>query len=97
MTITYANGTTHEGIVLMRAEGFIRVAVRGCRDSVEFAPGPNETWISELGEPVQIADQPAHNTATETIEDFICPQDTISRLVGILGMTSACAAGAGLM
>jgi hypothetical protein len=97
MTITYANGTTLEGIVLMRAEGFIRVALRGCRDSVEFVPGPNGTWISEYGEPVQMGDEPVHTGATQAIEEFICSQDEISRLVGSLQMASTCTSAAGLM
>lgn len=89
MTITYANGMKVEGIVLARTEEWMRVALRGCRDSVEFVPGPADTWHSETGEIVRIGAHPAR-PATDNLDDFICPQELVERLVGTLDL-AACA------
>ena len=81
MTITYANGTMVEGIALVCTDGLMRVALRGCRDSVEFVAGPEGTWLSESGEPVQIGDQVPQLVKTNGLDDFICPQDVLERLL----------------
>jgi hypothetical protein len=73
-----------EGIVLSRTEEWMRVAVRGHRDSVEFVAGPQDTWQSETGEVVRIGAHPRMTAASEAIEEFICPQDLARRLVGSL-------------
>ena len=80
MTIAYPNGTTIEGIVLARTENWMRVAVRGCRDSVEYTAGPEGSWISETGETVRIGNRSI--TSAEALDEFICPQDLVERLVG---------------
>ena len=79
MTITYANGTMVEGIALVRTGGLMRVALRGCRDSVEFIAGPNGTWLSESGEPVQIGQRAPRQVKTHTLDDFICSRHLLSR------------------
>lgn len=86
MTITYANGTKVEGIVLARSEEGMRIALRGCRDSVEFVARPDGTWLSETGEIVRIGSQSADASPGESLEDFLCPQDLVARLVGTLDM-----------
>lgn len=80
MTFTYPNGTKIEGIILARTDAWMRVAVRGCRDSVEFVAGPDGTWVSESGETVRIGSRPG-STAGGALDEFICPQDLAERLV----------------
>lgn len=82
MTITYANGIRVEGIVLARTEQWIRVAIRGCRDSAEFVAGPSGSWISESGDAVRLGDPLPQAEAPDSLDDFLCPQDLIARLVG---------------
>jgi len=84
MTITYANGTTVEGIALVCTDGLMRVALRGCRDSVEFVAGPDGTWLSEAGEPVEIGDDAPQQLRSSALDDFICPQDVMERLLSTL-------------
>ena len=91
MTITYANGLKVEGIVLARTEDGMRIALRGCRDSVEFVPGPGGTWISESGEVVHIGN-PVHGASADSLDDFLCPQDLVARLVGTLEVAQYCSA-----
>lgn len=79
MTFTYSNGTKVEGIILARSETWMRVAVRGCRDSVEFVAGPDGTWVSESGETVQIGSRPVAAVAAD-LDEFICPRDLAERL-----------------
>lgn len=80
MTFTYSSGTTVEGIVLARTDGWMRVAVRGCRDSVEFVAGPDGAWLSESGETVRLGNRPVSAMAG-ALDEFICPQDLADRLV----------------
>lgn len=80
MTFTYPNGIKVEGIILARTDAYIRVAVRGCRDSVEFVAGPGGTWVSESGETVRIGNRPV-SAITKALDEFICPQDLAERLV----------------
>jgi len=82
MTITYANGAMVEAIVLMRTDELMRVALRGYRDAVEFVAGPDGTWLSESGEPVRIGDRLPQLVQMAAIDDFICPQDVMDRLLG---------------
>jgi hypothetical protein len=84
MTITYANGTMVEGIALVCTDGLMRVALRGCRDSVEFIAGPEGTWLSESGEPVRIGDRVPRLLKPATLDEFICPPDVMSRLLGAM-------------
>jgi hypothetical protein len=94
MTITYANGMQVEGIVLARAEEWMRVAVRGYRDSVEFVAGPHDTWQSDTGEVVRIGAHPRVPATAEAIEEFICPQELAQHLVGTLDLAPEYAAAA---
>jgi hypothetical protein len=94
MTITYANGTIVEGIALVCTDGFMRVALRGCRDSVEFVAGPDGSWISESGEPVRIGDQVPQLVKTNALDEFICPQDVMERLLSALQSDPGLALGA---
>jgi len=82
MTITYANGMQVEGVVLARTEDTMRVAVRGYRDSVEFVAGPQNTWQSDTGEVVRIGAHPRVAVTTESLDEFICPQELAQHLVG---------------
>ena len=89
MTITYANGTTVEGIVLARTDGMMRLALRGCGDSVELAAGPEGTWVSEFGETVRIGSTAAQADTAEVLDEFICPQDLVAHLVDYLDQSAA--------
>jgi len=60
----------------------MRVAVRGCRDSVEFIAGSDGTWLSESGEPVRIGNREPQLTRSASLDEFICPQDELARLLG---------------
>ena len=48
MTITYANGKTLSGIILSRRFGYIRVAVQGCEDVVEFTAEKRDVVVGRL-------------------------------------------------
>ena len=91
MTITYANGTMVEGVALVCTDGLMRVAIKGCRDSVEFIAGADGSWLSESGEPVQIGDRLPQLIKSEIMEDFLCPQDVMARLLGLLPAASPAA------
>jgi hypothetical protein len=93
MTITYANGTMVEGIALVCTDGLMRVALRGCRDSVEFVAGAEGTWLSESGEPVQIGDHAPQLVKKSALDDFICPQDVMERLMSTLQADAGAALG----
>jgi len=84
MTITYANGTMVEGIALVCTDGLMRVALRGCRDSVEFIAGPEGTWLSESGETVRIGDRVPRLLKPAALDEFICPPDVMTRLLGAM-------------
>jgi len=62
----------------------MRVALRGCRDSVEFIAGPDGTWLSESGEPVHIGDRVPRLVKPAGLDEFICPADVLSRLLGAM-------------
>ncbi len=82
MTITYSNGTTIEGLILVRTDGLMRVALRGGRDAAEFIAGPEGIWLSESGEPVCIGDQVPRRIHLDGLDDFICPEDVMHRVLG---------------
>ena len=84
MTITYANGTIVEGIALVCTDGLMRVALRGCRDSVEFVEGADGIWLSESGEPVRIGDRAPQPAKSVEWDELICPQDVMASLLGTL-------------
>ena len=94
MTITYANGTMVEGIALVCTDDCMRVALRGCRDSVEFVAGPDGSWLSESGEAVQIGDEAPRPLKADALDDFICPQEVLDRVLGRAGAEFLCAATA---
>ena len=83
-----------EGIALVCTDGLMRVALRGSRDSAEFVAGPEGTWLSESGEPVQIGDQAPQLVKTNTLDEFICPQDVMERLMTALQADAGMALGA---
>lgn len=91
MTITYANGTMVEGIALVCTDGFMRVALRGCRDSVEFVAGAEGTWLDESGEPVLIGHDTPRPVKADALEDFICSQEVLDRVLGRAGAELCCA------
>ena len=84
MTITYANGTMVEAITLVCTDGFMRVAVRGGRDAVEFVAASDGKWLSESGEVVRIGDAAPQPARIESLDEFICPRDVMRRLLGSL-------------
>jgi len=85
MTITYANGTTLEAILVTRHEHTIRVAVKGGDDLLEFQDS-NGTWVSEDCEPVQIEFewQKRGRKPEVTEADCICSQELAARLIHML-------------
>ncbi len=87
MTITYSNGTMVEGLILVCTDGLMRVALRGGRDAVEFIAGPDGIWLSESGEPVQIGHQPLRRIQPDGLDEFICPEDVMHR---VLASCSTC-------
>ena len=80
-----------EGIALVCTDGLMRVALRGCRDSVEFVEGADGIWLSESGEPVRIGDRAPQPVKTDAWEEFICPQDVMASLLGSLEAASPAA------
>ena len=91
MTITYANGTMVEGIALVCTDGFMRVALRGCRDAVEFVAGTDGTWLSESSEPVQIGQDVPRSVKADALDEFICSQEVLDRVLGRMGTEMLCA------
>jgi len=85
MTITYANGTTLEAILVTRHEHTIRVAVRGGDDLLEFKDIKG-IWVSEDCEPVRIEFewQRCGRRAEVAEADFICSQELAARLIHML-------------
>jgi len=86
MTITYPNGMKIEGIVLARTDEWIRVALRGCRDSVEFVAGPEGGWLSEAGEVVRFGEPAPQPRVVDSLDEFLCPQEVVSSLVSGLNV-----------
>lgn len=91
MTITYANGTMVEGIALVCTDGLMRVALRGCRDAVELVARQDGTWIDESGEPVQIGSEAPRAVRTDALEEFICSQEVLDRVLGRESAEMLCA------
>ncbi|PWU06918.1 MAG: hypothetical protein C5B51_11245 [Terriglobia bacterium] len=85
MTITYANGTKREAVLVKRHENTIRAAVKGEDDFVEFKDF-NGTWVSEDCEPVQIEfEWQRHERRAEVTEaDCVCSQELAARLIQML-------------
>ena len=81
MTIRYANGKIVEGLALVCTRESMRLALRGCRDAVEFTAAPDGTWLSESGEPVEISPHLPHALNSDCLEEFICPPDVMARLL----------------
>jgi len=84
MRIRYQNGTSFEGITLLRTDEVVRVAVRGQDDAMEFTR-IHGTWVSEDCEPVTM-EVGMNRTTTEdyTDQDFICSPELASHLVRLL-------------
>jgi hypothetical protein len=80
-----------EGIALVCTDGLMRVALRGCRDSVEFVAGPDGTWLSESGETVHIGHDAPRPLKTDALDDFICSQEVLDRVLGRIGTELLCA------
>jgi hypothetical protein len=81
MTITFANGTSVEGITLVRTDGLMRVAVRGSHDAVEFVSSSDGTWLSESGEPVLIGERASHKSKIHSLDELLCPHDVMTQLL----------------
>jgi hypothetical protein len=82
MTITFANGTSVEGVTLVRTDGLMRVALRGSHDAVEFVSGSDGSWLAESGEPVLIGERPSHKSRTHSLDELLCPHDVMTQLLG---------------
>ena len=87
MTITYAEGTAVEAILLSHEENEIRAVVAGCDDVLAFHC-IDGMWFSEESEPVVIEfawQQRRASPATSTSEeDCICPKELAARLIWML-------------
>lgn len=81
MTITFANGTMVEGIALVRTDGLMRVALRGCHDAVEFVSSSDGTWLSESGQPVLIGDRATQKTKAHSLDELLCPHEVMTQLL----------------
>ena len=85
MTITYANGKTIDAVLLVKHDGYVRVAVKGCEDVVEFTV-ENAMWLTEDLEPVLVEfawDRHVINGAVSEA-DCICPKELASLLIQLL-------------
>jgi hypothetical protein len=91
MMITFANGTKVQAVVLARTDQSMRLALRGYRDCVEFTAGPDRTWISESGEIARIGGDHSRTAATETLDEFLCPQDLVAQLMSASTILEAAA------
>lgn len=67
--------------MLAHTDGLMRVAVRGCRDAVEFIEGPDGLWLSDSGEPVLLGSPLVQRPIPESLDEFICPPDTLTRVL----------------
>src|ERR1035437_10709497 len=85
MTITYANGTVLEAIVLAHEEEALRVAVAGEGDVSTFLR-IHGIWISEECEPVAVEFAWQRHGAVDVLDevDCICPKKLASGLISML-------------
>ena len=85
MTITYANGTVLEAIVLAHEEEALRVAVAGEGDVRTFRR-IHGVWISEECEPVGVEFPWQRRAASPALseDDCICPKELAARLIRTL-------------
>jgi hypothetical protein len=84
MTITYANGTVLEAIVLSHEENEIRAIAAGCDDVLGFNC-IHGTWISDELEPVNIKFGWQRGVAlTPELADCICSKELATHLIQTL-------------
>ncbi len=89
MTIQYANGRKVRGVVLLRGDNEVRVAVEGVEDAVVFTRHAG-TWVSDDCEPVRLefAWQRSLGSVEVSEADCICSKDLASRLLTLLASDS---------
>ena len=85
MTLTFANGTRTQAVLLSCSENKMRVAVRGGDDPVELTD-ISGVWISEDCEPVQVQFAWQRKTQAQIVEEAecICSRELASRLIHLL-------------
>lgn len=85
MIIRYADGRTHEAVLLSHTDNTLRVAAENTDDVLVFSD-INGTWVSEDCEPVRIDFEWQRHSHEEAVDlaDCICPQELASRLVYLL-------------
>ncbi len=85
MTIRYVNGQILEAVLLSRTESTIRVAIRGCQDSLELNQ-IHGVWVAEDCEPVEVEfSWTRYGAAQEVREsDCVCSHDLAARLIHML-------------
>ena len=97
MTITYANGTALNAVVLSREEEEIRAIAPGCDDVLAFTQ-IRGTWVSEELEPVTIQFEcysGAGAPAEYSDDHYLCPQELAASLIqSLLGACERDEAGA---
>ena len=85
MTLTYADGSTTEALVLAQTENRMRVAIPGADDAIELT-NVRGTWISEDCEPVrvQFAWEGRKRPQAPAEADCVCAPDLAAHLIGLL-------------
>src|ERR1035438_2032788 len=85
MIIRYADGRTHEAVLLSHTDNTLRVAAEDT-DDVQVFSDINGTWVSEDCEPVRIDFEWQRHSREEVIAeaDCICPKELAARLMHLL-------------
>jgi hypothetical protein len=85
MTIRYADGRTHEAVLLSRTDNTLRVAAKDT-DDVQVFTDIHGTWVSEDCEPVRIDFEWQRHSREEAVDeaDCVCPTELAARLMYLL-------------
>jgi hypothetical protein len=84
MTITYANGQTIKGALVVGDKTWMRLVLQGSDDVTEFTQ-VNGTWVSEDCEAVQIEFGWSNRVNHEyKEEDFVCSHELAAQLIHLL-------------
>jgi hypothetical protein len=85
MIITYRNGTSVEGCILLRGDNWLRAAIKGS-EGVVVLTCVNGTWISDDSAPVEVVFEWQRRSRKEAISesDCVCSKELAARLIHLL-------------
>jgi hypothetical protein len=85
MTLTLANGTQKEAVLISRSENRLLVIMRGSDDPIALNQ-INGVWVSEDCEPVQVLFDWQKKSHQEVVDeaDCLCSHDLAARLIHML-------------